>query len=286
MIEPEQAEPQFDYDPTRITVFKGLLSEFTPDTFQTTETDEIVPTRSLAVRLPKDPLSINGQPYGFEVDRDRLGNLIAHHIGTNPLPDTYTPRLLEVQLGDSLPESVTGATPKDQLPAFDYKTGALHVVIPRELSDSRKSSEEIARESEQAINRSIDLGLNQNGVVKYKVLMRSIMFKAEVIASGITAEAFNASSSPDTVGGYMGRSIVAALIGLGSAVAITGAKSIYNNIRFEDDLAGVVHAAYDLDSRVLKRVGVKTGRDAYFEQPLIKVIPHQNLNDDAPLSLV
>lgn len=148
----------------------GQLETLIPDRAVTGE----VALRTMAVYLPEEPISINGEPYTFRYDEARLAsavNVVAELEHGNS--QAIYPRQLVVELD---PKKSVLELGEDSLPAVNKKNGedsrlllmpkqkgtAIHLTLPREVVSSELTVEGAAKLVTRSLNHDLFTGLEEN----------------------------------------------------------------------------------------------------------------------------
>jgi hypothetical protein len=231
-----------------------------------------VPLQTLTVQLPEEPLLVNGSPYGFEVDEDRLGQAINTVRKTFWQPGRFEPHSLKISLGESLPERIAGGDQSGIPTGFDYRKKTLRVVVPSEVSKTSMPEKLLAAQVEGVLNRDVVTGIEQSRQEKLIVGHRLAIYTGSLITGVAVGEGVGIATDPSSIGAVIERGIYGAGAG---ALLVTGAaltRVIYGNWRssrktgFDDALDSRAHLK-------VEKNGVGEDLQTLFEEPVVKLIP-------------
>ncbi|MEK7594619.1 MAG: hypothetical protein AAB436_03215 [Patescibacteria group bacterium] len=210
---------------------KPARYEFGPD-------DTEVALNSMAVRLPDEPLWINGSPYELLIHHDRLARPVNKSVRQGFFEGKYQPRSLTIQLDEG-----TEQPPSDPL-YYDTQTTDITVAIPKETTKSQIADEDLAEQLEAKINRGIRVGLEQNRGIQMYFSRRKMYTKAGRFACVAVGEAVGVAGIAATEASAS-RIIEGAVAGIAAGYVAYGAllasKVTYNKVRFGSDRDSLVH---------------------------------------------
>lgn len=118
-----------------------------------------VAIREMPIYLPKEPIQINGQAFGFELHDERLAAAVNRADKVSP-NDWHPVRSLTLVLGESLPAQLARESVSDQI--YDNKKDGLELSVPEVVTDPHSSIEDLRASVEDLINEQIKTGLLQS----------------------------------------------------------------------------------------------------------------------------
>lgn len=238
--------------------------------------DSEVMLQGMIVRVPEEPVLVNGLPYGFRVDHARLVHSVNQvRTGTVFNLGRWDPRMLEISLGDSLPAQLD-ETEEELPPAypFDRSNCSLNVVVPSEVSQSNTPDEELVAKIEAAANDRLALGLEQIDQMKFQQWgerFRMAGWLAVYAASGIGVEQLSSDIfSMDVTTKAFVAGMSAYLIGIAGIVA----KQFYREDKYGDKR--------QIDTVVRRSYNSAVKRQPHLDEPVISLVPVNRFGRELP----
>lgn len=182
----------------------------------------------VGVYFPEEPVVVNGKEHGLKVNHERLAELVNKSHAHNPKMDRLSIHEVRVQMGDSLPASLSPE--EEQTPVYDPKTESLRIVIPPEVARSMSNDKELVALIEESITGQIRRGVLEVWGIKRKtqqginVFLGSLILAPEVgTATGLALEGTVKSiGDRGLLGGLAGFAFAAA----GLTKGVHGVKSV------------------------------------------------------------
>ncbi|MDB5164723.1 MAG: hypothetical protein JWL89_349 [Candidatus Saccharibacteria bacterium] len=218
--------------------------------------------------MPTAPLIINGEPYLFQADTDRLTKAI-RYVRSASLLETGERELMgvHISLGESLPESVL----KDPLPKqhlYDPAKASVAVEIPS-LIVSPKPAKKVVELVQNSINTDLERGLNQSIYMRDSYAFRKAYTKYGTLAlAGVGIAIGVATGDSHAVPAVVGEASGGALVGASTNIGLLSLKTaVYDN-----GLLGVTTWKEKKLDKAARRAAKHTGLQKWFSTPVITLV--------------
>lgn len=229
---------------------------------------------NLRVVLPEEPMIINGQSYGFELQPDSLAKAVNYIENSGWGAETkFKPQLIELSLGRSLhPKIDEDSQEHPVLHAFNMSRSGLFLTIPHEVIETEKTDEQLVKLTEDRINKDLVSGLIEIRAAKNIKAFRKFRTISGVAFSGAIGEGIGLTTSrPETVA-LVEKGTLGAVLGLVAAGTVVTARGVYENIRYSGPRLAILNRA--------RKVGKRhewTDEDIeHLNQSFITVVKQQN----------
>jgi hypothetical protein len=224
----------------------------------------------MEVNLPDEPMLINGSPYAFELDAERLSLAIRDARASTARWRKGEVTGLDISLGDSLPSHIADPdSSPEQASIFDVNEQTIAVVLPSEIVQSQSDTGVLAQQVELSLNHDIQRGMNEARYLRKGMSWRRFRFFSVATLGGAFGEGAGILTSPDTALAIAGRGTAGAVVGAAAGVlAYTLGNVAWEEIHGEDPRY--------LMPRAMKKAEGHTpnqAEEAVFAEPVVAVVP-------------
>ena len=253
----------------------GGVRDYPTDQIERQPGDLEVPLQTMVVRLPKEPMSINGVPYAINVDAEKLASAVNALRITSSSPGHYEPRSLSVVYGESLPPKIAGTDNIADAPTFSWESTGLRIVTPQEIVKSKQPDALLATKVQGFLNDELLNGLTEAWTMKnWRSLSLGLRYSSIAVAA-MVGDGAGIVIGDGSLPQALWQGSLGALAGsVGMATAI-GLKTEYDKIRHDGDTisASLAHGALKRAAKIRQDPQKRVLPKEYYAEPIILVAP-------------
>ena len=245
--------------------------------FDSTRADSEIALQTMLVRLPDEPLLVNGQPFGFRINEQRLANAINDMRISSAGKGRFDPQVLTISLVEAQPGRFSPSDPEvEEGQTHSYKNNGINLVVPRDIVKSDVAMSDLVRDIEAVFNKDLEAGMEQNAALKQYFFMRKMLNQAGVVLSGAVGEGVGVATANGAVGESLLRGSAGALLGAIAYGGAVAAKRQFDKRKHGNTVEPIARRAYRFSKKQRKdEVYASDGYvRKYFRQgPIISLVP-------------